>query len=308
MNKISKFVYYLTHRPSVLAIILINRLSPLFSDRTYIRWMYRLNIGRWPDLDNPKTFNEKLQWLKLYNRKPEYTIMADKVKAKEWVAERIGQEYIIPTLGVWDDPDDIDFDALPDQFVLKCNHNSGTGMYICKDKSKMDVEAVKKGLRKGLKENYFLHGREWPYKNIPRKILAEKFMVDESGTDLKDYKIFNFDGEPEIIEVDYDRFVNHCRNVYDKEWNYIEMEIEYPSKRSRQIARPEHFEQMLELARKLSKGIPHVRTDFYSIEGKLYFGEMTFFHGSGHEHFRPEDWDERLGKLIRLPNRGGVFD
>ena len=300
MNKISKFIYYLTHKPSDLAIILLNRLSPLFSDRTYIRCLYRLNIGRWPDLDNPKTFNEKLQWLKLYNRKPEYTIMADKVKAKEWVAELIGQEHIIPTLGVWDDPDDIDFDSLPDQFVLKCNHNSGTGMYICKDKSKIDVEAVKKGLRKGLKENYFLHGREWPYKNIPRKILAEKFMVDESGMDLKDYKIFTFDGVPHFIEVDYDRFICHKRNVYDIDWRYIEMEIEFPTDNKHQIKKPKHLDELLQMAQILAQGTPHLRVDFYVINEQVYFGEMTFFHGSGHEKFIPEEWNDKFGELIHI--------
>ena len=295
------------HHPSKFWIWTVFRLSPILPDKLYLQLLFHHFMGKWIDWKNPKNFNEKLQWLKLYNRQPEYTILADKVKAKEWVAARIGEEYIIPTLGVWDNPDDIDFDALPNQFVLKCNHNSGTGMYICKDKSKMDVEAVKKGLRKGLKENYFLHGREWPYKNIPRRILAEKYMVDESGIELKDYKVFNFNGEPEIIEVDFDRFSHHGRNFYDKNWNSIEMEIEYPSNRSRQIARPEHLEQMLDLARTLAKGIPHVRTDFYSIEGKLYFGELTFFHEAGMGHFRPIEWDERLGRLIKLPNRGGVI-
>ena len=292
--------------PSKFWLWIVRRLSPLLPDKLYLTLLFHHYCGKWIDWKNPKGFNEKLQWLKVYNRKPEYTTMVDKVAVKAYVAQLIGEEYIIPTLGVWDDPDDIDFDALPDQFVLKCNHNSGVGLCICKDKSELDIEAVKSELRKGLKQDYYMLGREWPYKHVPRKILAEKYMVDESGVELKDYKVFNFNGEPEIIEVDFDRFVSHCRNLYDKDWNFIEMEIEYPSKRSHQITRPEHLEQMLDIARKLSKGIPHVRTDFYSIEGKLYFGEITFFHGAGHEHFRPEEWDERLGKLIHLPN--GVFD
>ena len=281
------------------------RVDRFLSDKLYLSMLYYKTFGKSINWNNPTTFNGKLQWLKLYNRNPEYTIMVDKIKAKDWVAERIGEEHIIPTLGVWNTPDEIDFDSLPNQFVLKCNHNSGIGMYICKDKSKMDVEAVKKELWKGLKHNFYLQGREWPYKDIPRKILAEKYMVDESGTELKDYKVFNFDGKPTIIEVDYGRFVNHCRNFYDKDWKFIELQVQYPSNRSHQITRPEHLEQMLELAESLSQGIPHMRTDFYNIEGRLYFGEMTFFHGSGLERFLPEEWDDKLGKLIKLPSGGG---
>ena len=287
--------------PRRILLGLLNRTSALWPDRTYLRWQFRFAMGRKLDMDNPQTFNEKLQWLKLYNRKPEYTVMVDKVKAKEWVAGRIGAEYIIPTLGVWDNPDEIDFDELPNQFVLKCNHNSGLGMYICKEKSKINIPKVKKRLRKGLKQNYFLIGREWPYKDVSRKILAEQFMVDESGTELKDYKVFCFDGEPEIIEVDYNRFIAHKRNFYGKNWDFINMESVYPSDEKHMIARPEKLDKMLELSRKLAKGIPHVRVDFYSIGNRLYWGELTFFHEGGCGHFKPENWDERLGKLIKLP-------
>lgn len=282
-------------------ISLIYHITALLPDKTYLKWRYRFQMGRKLDLDNPQTFNEKLQWLKLYNRNPEYTVMVDKVKAKEWGAERIGAEYIIPTLGIWDNPDEIDFEVLPNQFVLKCNHNSGLGMYICKDKSKIDIPKVKAALRKGLKQNYFLIGREWPYKDVPRKILAEQFMVDESGTELKDYKVFCFDGEPEIIEVDYNRFIAHKRNFYGKNWDFINMESVYPSDEKHTIARPEKLDEMLELSRKLAKGIPHVRADFYSIGNRLYWGELTFFHECGYGYFKPTEWDERLGKLIKLP-------
>ena len=281
-------------------ISLLYRISAVLPDKTYLKWRYRFQMGRKLDLDNPVTFNEKLQWLKLYNRRPEYTVMVDKVKAKDWVADRIGKEYIIPTLEVWAAPDEIDFNALPDQFVLKCNHNSG-GLCICKDKSRLDISKVKDDLRKWLKKDYSRFGREWPYKDVPRRILAEKFMVDESGTELKDYKVFCFDGEPEIIEVDYDRFAEHKRNIYGKNWDFIDLEIQYPSDKSHEIARPEKLEEMLELARELSKGIPHLRVDFYCIDNRLYWGELTFFHGSGYERFNPEEWDERLGKLIKLP-------
>lgn len=286
--------------PRGMIMRFVNIFAPYLSDALYLRIKYFVAMGKPLRLKHPRTFNEKLQWLKLYNRRPEYTTMVDKVKAKEYVAKIIGEEHIIPTLGVWDSPDDIDFDKLPNQFVLKCNHDSG-GLYICRDKSKMDVEQVKENLRKALNNDFFLYSREWPYKNVERKILAEKFMVDESGTELKDYKVFCFDGEPELIEVDFDRFVQHKRNIYGKSWDLIDMEIQYPSDSNHVVARPEALDDMLDLARKLSKGIPHVRTDFYSIGGKLYWGELTFFHGSGVERFRPQNWDEKLGELIVLP-------
>lgn len=291
----------LFNNPLLILVWIINNFSFMLSDELYLKWVFRLRMGYKLNLKNPLTFNEKLQWLKLYNRQPEYTVMVDKVKAKEYVAEKIGPKYIIPTLGIWDDPDDIDFDVLPNQFVLKCNHNSGLGMCICKDKSKLDIPKVKANLRRGLKQNYFLYGREWPYKDVPRKILAERFMVDESGIELKDYKVFCFDGEPEVIEVDYGRFTEHKRNFYGKNWDFITMELQYPSEEKHVIARPEKLEEMLDLARKLTKGIPHVRADFYSINNQLYWGELTFFHGSGTEYFRPSEWDVRLGKLIKLP-------
>lgn len=288
-------------KPRVILSVFFDKIGFLMPDKLYLRIMFRINTGKRLNLKKTVTFNEKLQWLKLYNRCSEYTMMVDKVKAKEYVAEKVGRQYIIPTIGVWDDPDDIDFDTLPDQFVIKCNHNSGLGMCICKDKGKLDIPKVKNRLRKGLKQNYFMHGREWPYKNVPRKILAEKFMVDESGNELKDYKIFCFDGEPELIEVDYGRFTEHKRNIYGKDWNFIKMEIQYPSEENYVISRPEKLEEMLALARILAKGIPHIRVDFYSINNQLYWGELTFFHGSGLEYFSPEEWNERLGKLIKLP-------
>ena len=293
-------------RISSIGVRLMIMFSSLFPDKLYLRIMYFLVCGKNLNLNHPKTFNEKLQWMKLYNRNPLYTTMVDKVEAKKYVAQKIGKEYIIPTLGVWDDPENIDFDKLPNQFVLKCNHNSGLGMCICKDKNLLNIEKVKKELKKGLRQNYYKYWREWPYKNVKRKILAEKFMVDESGTELKDYKIFCFDGEPQIIEVDYGRFVNHMRNIYDTDWNFIAMQIGFPNDPNHVIAKPEKLDEMLALARKLSEGIPHVRTDFYSINGKIYFGELTFFHGSGMETFKPDKWNEDFGTLI--PLRGGVFN
>lgn len=308
---ISKGFKYLFTKPSLLATALLIKLSFLFPDRAYLKMMYRLIVGKRLDLDHPVTFNEKLQWLKLYNRDPRYTVMVDKVKAKEYVAGIIGEEHIIPTLGVWDDPDDIDFDALPDQFVLKCNHNSGTGMCICRDKSKLNIEKVKAELRKGLRQNYFLPGREWPYKNVPRKILAEKFMVDDMGgqaetisrsqlKELDDYKIFCFNGEPKILFVASDRANKVCFDYYDIQLNHLDLRQGGDNYKGK-VRLPRHFEEMKNLAAKLSAGIPQVRTDFYEIDDQVYFGELTFFDSSGFATFSPEEWDERLGKLIVLP-------
>lgn len=297
------------HNPRVLGIIGLQKISCLVSDKPYLEMMYWLNMGKKLNLKNPVTFNEKLQWLKLYNHNPEYTVMVDKVKAKEYVAKLIGEEHIIPTLGVWDDPDDIDFDALPNQFVLKCNHNSGTGMCICRDKSKLDIEKVKAELRKGLKENYFMRWREWPYKNVPRKILAEKFMVDTEQNveaitkgkleELNDYKIFCFNGEPKVLFVASDRANKVCFDYYDMNLKHLDLKQGGDNYHG-EVKLPKHFDEMKELAAKISQGIPHVRTDFYEINDKVYFGELTFFDSTGMAKFTPEEWDEKLGNMIQL--------
>ena len=291
--------------PFLVMVHLVEPLLPMVKDdEKYIRYAWRLNRMGYPlDLENPRSFNEKLQWLKLYDRNPAYTMMVDKVKVKKWVAKKIGEEHVIPTLGVWEDPDDIDFDQLPSQFVLKCNHNSGLGMYVCKDKSKMDVKKVIGDLKRGLRQNYYIHGREWPYKDVKPLVLAEKYMVDESGVELKDYKIFNFNGIPKVIEVDYDRFNGHKRNLYDDNWNRIDATIEFPSDPERKFEKPKVLEELLTLAKVLSKGIPHVRTDFYIIGDSIYFGEMTFFHGSGTEHIIPLAFDRKMGDWLTLPEQ-----
>ncbi len=290
--------YYITHPSKILFWILI-RLSFLFSDELYLRMQYRLMTGKKLNLKNPQTFNEKLQWLKLYDRKTEYTVMVDKYLAKKYVADKIGEQYIIPTLGVWNKFEEIDFAKLPNQFVLKCTHDSG-GLVICKDKSKFDVKVAKKKILCSLKRDYYLVGREWPYKNVPRRIIAEKFMEDESGKDLNDYKIFCFDGQPKLIQVDYDRFANHRRNYYDIEWNYVTIENHYPSDPSHIIRKPIVIDKMIELAKQLSAGIPHVRVDFYIIGESIYFGELTFYHASGFEDFFPSKWNYELGSCIKL--------
>ena len=276
------------------------------SDEQYLKILYKIRIGKPLDLDDPQTFNEKLQWLKLHDRRPEYTTMVDKYAVKKYVADKIGEQYIIPTLGVWDKFDDIDFDKLPDQFVLKCTHDSG-GSVICRNKSEFDFKAARKKINRCLKHNYYWGCREWPYKNVKPRIIAEKYMTDESGIELKDYKIFNFDGESKLIQVDYDRFKEHKRNLYTTDWKYVESAIQYPTDPNHQIDRPKQLEKMLDLARKLSEGIPHVRTDFYCIDNKIYFGELTFYHGSGFEKFTPESLGEEMGKWIKLPTGGYIL-
>lgn len=262
----------------------------------YCKFWYSLN------LKNPKTFNEKIQRLKLYDRNPNYTNMVDKYKAKKYVADIIWEEYIIPTLWVYDTFDDIDFDKLPNEFVLKCNHDSWT-VVICKDKRTFDIQAAKKKINERLKFNYYYLWRERPYKNIKPRIIAEKYMVDESGVELKDYKVFCFNWEPKIIQVDYDRFTGHKRNIYDLSWKILPFEILYPSDKSHKIKKPDCLEEMINLAKKLSKDIPHVRVDFYVIRSKIYFWEMTFYHGWWFEDFRPKEYDYKFWNWINLPGK-----
>ena len=278
------------------------------SDREYLEKKFYAMLGYSLDLSNPQTFNEKLQWLKLYDRKPEYTMMVDKYKVREYIKEKIGEEYLIPLLGVWDKAEDIDFDALPNQFVLKCNHNSGLGMYICKDKSKLtenQIKAIRKNLEKGLKQDYYLPGREWPYKDVPRKIISEKYMEDKETGELRDYKFFCFNGKVNCCFVCTDRFKEAGLKItfYDKDWNVMPFKRHYPIS-DKSIDKPKNYNKMIEIAEQLSKDIPFVRTDFYEINGDLYFGEITFYPGSGLEEFQPIEWDEKLGNWITLPKKG----
>ena len=269
-------------------------------DKIYLKLLFKERTNNKLNLKKPLSFNEKLQWLKLNNRKDIYTKMVDKYEVKKYVSKIIGEEYIIPTLGIYDSFDEINFNKLPNQFVIKCTHDSGSTI-ICKDKSEFNIEKAKKKINKALKQNYYYGSREWPYKNVKPRIIIEQYMVDESGIELKDYKIFNFNGISRLIQVDFGRFKEHKRNFYDINWNYIkELSIQYPTDQNTIIKKPENLEKMIELAQKLSQDIPHLRTDFYSINGKIYFGELTFYHGSGFEKFEPEDWNYKLGKWIDL--------
>lgn len=279
-------------------------------DEEYLKRQFKAIMGKELDLEHPKTFNEKLQWLKLYNRRPEYTTMVDKYAVKRYVADKIGEKYIIPTLGVWENFDDIDFSTLPNQFVLKCTHDSG-GLVICKDKKKLNITKTRNKLEKSLKNNFYFIGREWPYKNVQKKIMAEKYMEDgsESGV-LKDYKVMCFNGEPRLIEMHDGRFTdNHIQVFYDTKWNKTKInnmcydnKIQYSNKIC-QFDKPELLDTMLLLSEKLAKNIPHIRVDWYIVKGRLYFGELTFFDGSGYEPFADENDDLLLGSWIKLPEK-----
>lgn len=271
-------------------------------DKQYLKLRYKRTFGKKLNLDNPQTFNEKLQWLKLYDRRPEYTIMVDKYAVKKYVADKIGEEYIIPTLGVWDNPDDIDFDALPSRFVLKCNHNSGLGMCICKDKSKLDIEKVRSELRRGLAQDYYLTGREWPYKNVPRKIIAEKYMEDAKEDVIRDYKWFCFDGKPQFMYISNDGAEHSTTDFFDMEFNHLPFRFKDPNSEILP-SKPLKFDEMRKLAGVLSEGIPHVRVDFYLVNGNIYFGELTFFHNSGFGNIQPKEYEKIIGDMISLPTK-----
>ncbi len=273
-------------------------------DKTFVSMMYRVHTGKHINLDNPKGFNEKLQWLKLYDHNPDYIDIVDKHRVKEIVGEKIGQEYIIPTLGVWDSFDDIDFSKLPDQFVLKCTHDSGS-VCICKDKNLFNYDAAKKILSRALKKNLYYWGREWPYKAVKPRIIAEKYLIDSKKKDLIDYKLMCFKGVVECSFTVTNRFSQNNMHVtfYDTDWNKLPFTRHYRAD-SKPIEKPESYDLMVKFSELLSKDIPFARIDWYEIEGKPYFGEITLYPGNGIEEFEPEEWDYKLGEWIELPNTG----
>ncbi len=279
-------------------------------DRKYLERLWKISMGYKIDLDNPRTFNEKLQWIKLNDRDALYNTLVDKIEAKKWVADRIGGKYIIPTLGVWDDPEDIDFETLPDRFVVKCNHNSGVGMYICTDKSELDAERVRDSLREGLAQNYYLPHREWAYKDVPHRILAEEYLnyTDDIANryGLIDYKVHCFGGKPDFIEVignrDYQAGTARSDN-YDFDWNKLDWCFgDYPEF-TEEIPRPENLSELYELSKELSKDLRYARVDFYNVNGNLKFGEITLYPNAGMVFYNSEytpEIDRMLGDKINL--------
>lgn len=306
-------------RPQIIAIVLLQRFFTWLPDKLYLQLMFRLKMGKKIDLKDPKTFSEKLQWLKLYNRKPEYTMMVDKYAVKDYVADIIGNEYIIPTLGVWDRVEDIEWDKLPNQFVLKTTYGGGGGgVLICKDKSHFDKELAKQKLFQSMKGDIYRTLREWPYKNVPHRIIAEKYLEQKTklanlnekqkqinDENLNDYKFFCFDGKVKAMFIATDRFTKEGsqKNVkfdfFDENFNHLPFTQGHPNADIKPV-KPPCFEQMKLIAEKLSAGLPHVRVDVYECDGKIYFGELTFFHFSGTMPFVPEKWDNIFGDWLNL--------
>lgn len=268
-------------------------------DEAYLQMMYKCHMGQKLDLSNPITYNQKLQWLKLHDRRPEYRIYADKYAVREFLKQTVGEEYLIPTIGVYNNVEEIPWEELPNQFVLKCTHASGTNI-ICHDKNKLDIEKSKQQLKKWMNMDFFWQGREWQYKNMHPKIICEQFMVDESGYELKDYKFHCFNGEPKCLNVILNRYSGLNANFYDLEWNPLPFYQHYaPSKA--EVAKPKSFDKMVEFAKKFSQGLPYIRVDYYEVNGHLYIGELTLHPASGWLEFAPESADELLGSWIELP-------
>lgn len=291
-------------KPRTAMLLVINKFAKLFSDETLIKLQYRIMMGKKLDIKNPKTYNEKLQWLKLYNKCDEYTKMVDKYAVKEYVASIIGSDYIIPTLGVWNDADEIDWDTLPNQFVLKTTHGGGNcGVVICKNKSKADIPSIVRRLNKSMKQDLFVTSREWPYKYVPRRIIAEPYMEDLKTQELRDYKFFCFDGVVSALFIGSERQRREepYFDFYDSDFNMLPIKQGHPNSDIKP-EKPSCFEEMKRIASKLSEGIPHVRVDLYEVNGHIYFGELTFFHFGGIVPFEPEEWDYWFGKNIKLPS------
>ena len=296
--------------PRRICIGIVKKINNILPERLYLQLRYFFELGEWPNLKHPKLFNEKIQWLKLNNRRSEYTTMVDKFAVKKYVADRIGNEYLIPTLGVWNYSNEIDFNALPNSFVLKTTHGGGGGgVVICKDKTKFDKETALIKLNSSMASNPYYEFREWPYKNVSRKIIAEKYMEDDNYNDLIDYKFFCFNGVPRLCQVISDRRTDEKIDFYDMQWKRINglvgLLVGLNSKihnSTIELSQPKSFEKMKQIATILSQNIPFSRIDLYDINGYCYFGEITFFPAGGFGYFSPKEWDETIGSWIKLPN------
>ena len=276
-------------------------------DSLYLKVLYRVIMGRKLNLKNPKEYNEKLQWLKLNDRKPEYSTMVDKYEVRGYIGDLLGDKYLIPCLGIYDSVDDIDIDALPDKFVLKCTHDSGS-VEICKDKSSFDIEGARHRLSQAMKRNYYATYREWPYKYVKPRIIAEGYLEGDGG-DLKDYKVMCFNGEAKIIEVHENRFVEgkvHTQTFYDREWNIVPLTQVETVTVDRPGERPRQLDEILRLSELIAKNMYHARIDWYIEGDKIYFGEITFFDGSGFESFSTPEMERMLGDMINLPEKWKV--
>ena len=300
LKKLLKFIFNKDYRFLVLAGRGYKGNIPA---DVFLKKMYKIKTGRELNLEKPVLYNEKLQWLKLYDHRPEYTMMVDKYYVKQFVAERIGDEYVIPLLGVWESVENIDFNSLPDKFVLKTTHDSGA-VIICKNKKVFDINFAKKRLKYFLRRNYYNCNREWPYKNVNPRIIAEEYMEDSTYKELRDYKFFTFGGVPKVLYIAQGRGNGESTvaDFFDMEFNHLDLTIDH-NMANTPPEKPRCFEEMKRLAAILSEGTPQLRVDFYEVDGRIYFGEMTFFHCSGFEKFHPEEWDKIFGDWVKLPNK-----
>lgn len=303
IHTFKRIFYYLIRDPKVLIFMGWEKFAaPLTTDKFFLKVKYRLSMGYWMDFDNPKTFCEKIQWLKLNDIHPEYTQMVDKVTAKDYVRCKVGNKYIIPTYGVWDDVEDIDWDSLPQKFVVKATNDSG-GVVVCRDKSKLDIEAAKNKLRCLGGRDYTKTNKEYPYCGVPHRFIAEELLDNGKDADLPDYKFFCFNGEPLYCQIIRDRNSKETIDFYDMEWNHQEFVGLNPSavNGTLPVNKPYNLEEIVKACRTLSSGIPFLRVDFYVVNDSVYFGELTFFPASGMGVFTPSEWDLKLGNLLKLP-------
>lgn len=299
LSRCAKAIFHPYYRMQLLSVM---GFLDNMSDEEWVRKAFKRYKGKELNLDNPETFCEKVQWLKLYDRNPAYNKMVDKYEAKKFAADIIGEEHIIPAYGVWDNFDDIDFDKLPDQFVLKCTHDSG-GFVICTDKSKFNIAKARKKLNKRLKLNFYKNGRQWVYKDIKPRILAEKYIPTLGKRDSVEYKLTCFDGKVGLITIcqgiAHSALSDRTNDNYDRDFNYLPFYAFY--KNTHPIEKPKEMDEIIRIAEALSQGIPQVRVDTYVIDGTIYFGEMTFYTWNGFITFTPDEWDKKGGDMIELP-------
>ncbi len=300
MNKVMKYL----KNPGMFLVILDNKGIVRISDKRYLDILFKTVFGRHINWENPRTYNEKLQWLKLNDHKEIYKIIVDKIAVKDYVAKRIGKQYVIPTIGIYDNFDEIDFSKLPNQFVIKCNHDSG-GLAICLDKKTFNKEEARRKIEKSLRTNYYYVSREWPYKDVRPRILIEEYLEDRDDKELRDYKFFCFDGKAKMLFVTAGRQTKGEEatfDFFDLDYNHLDIKSGHPNA---EIVphKPRNFKKMIQLAEKLAEGFTHVRVDLYEVNGKVYFGEMTLYRAGGLTPFEPEEWDYKLGELICLPEK-----
>ena len=305
MSKPESIIKYIRHPQSALLPLAGKGYLNWLDDRAFLKLIFKANVGYTLNLNNPRTFNEKLQWLKIYDHNIKYQTYVDKYAVKSYIADQIGEKYVIPTIGVWDEVNRIDFDKLPSQFVLKCVHGSSCNI-ICNDKGSLDVQKTREKLEYWMHKNWYWLGREWPYKAIQPRIIAEQFLEDGTGQ-LMDYKFFCFNGVVKCFKIDFDRSTEHRANYYTPDGALLEFgEMICPPDYERKIAMPVSLSNMISIAERLSKGIPFVRVDLYEVKGQIFFGELTLYPAAGLGPFTEKKWDYTLGEWLQLPEERGT--